>query len=142
MMKKRIIFVILFLIITSLILAGCTSNTDSSSSDNNSSNQVTLEMHTTMFDFSTGEIVTETGTSEDIDISTGAKEGFVRLTARNGAEIMLSGDAEYTMYIDVYEGATCELLDREGGKATFIVNEISTNTTGIPTVTITWTYFY
>lgn len=139
MMKKEIISAILFSIVTSLALAGCTSNTDSSSSDNN---QVTLEMNTIMFDFSTGEIVTEEGTSEDIDISTGAKEGFVRLTARNGAEIMISGDAEYTMYIDVYEGATCELLDREGGKATFIVNEISTNTTGLPTVTITWTYFY
>ncbi|MCK5636130.1 MAG: hypothetical protein KAH91_01820 [Thermoplasmatales archaeon] len=139
MMKKEIISAILFSIVTSLALAGCTSNTDSSSSDNN---QVTLEMNTIMFDFSTGEIVTEEGTSEDIDISTGAKEGFVGLTARNGAEIMISGDAEYTMYIDVYEGATCELLDREGGKATFIVNEISTNTTGLPTVTITWTYFY
>ena len=139
MMKKEIISAILFSIVTSLALAGCTSNTDSSSSDNN---QVTLEMNTIMFDFSTGEIVTEEGTSEDIDISTGAKEGFVRLTARNGAEIMISGDAEYTMYIDVYEGAICELLDREGGKATFIVNEIITNTTGLPTVTITWTYFY
>ncbi|MCK4365266.1 MAG: hypothetical protein KAW45_04395 [Thermoplasmatales archaeon] len=139
-MKKGIIFVILFLIITSLTLAGCTSNTDSSSSDGN--NQVTLEMHTTMFDFSTGEIVTEEGTSEDIDVITGANEGFVRLIARNGAEIIISGDAEYAMYIDAYEGATCELIDREGGKATFIVNEIGTNTTGLPTVTITWTYFY
>ncbi len=139
MMKKEIISAILFSIVTSLALAGCTSNTDSSSSDNN---QVTLEMNTIMFDFSTGEIVTEMGTSEDIDISTGAKEGFVRLTARNGAEIMISGDALYSMYVDVYEGATCELIDREGGKATFIVNEIGANTTGLPTVTITWTYFY
>ena len=138
--KKGIIFVILFVIITSLILAGCISITDTSS-DNNT-NQITLEMNTKMFDFSTGEIVTEKGTTEDIEVITGTNEGFVRLIARNGAEIMISGDAEYTMYIDVYEGATCELLDREGGKATFIVNEIITNTTGLPTVTITWTYFY
>ncbi len=139
MMKKEIISAILFSIVTSLALAGCTSNTDSSSSDNN---QVTLEMNTIMFDFSTGEIVTEEGTTEDLDVITGAREGFVRLIARNGAEIMLSGDAEHAMYIDAYEGATCELIDRQGGKATFIVNEIGTNTSGLPTATITWTYFY
>ena len=141
MMKKGIISIITFSIITSLILAGCISRTDTSSSDNNN-NQVTLEVNTKMFDFSTGEIVTEKGTTEDIDVITGANEGFVRLIARNGAEIMISGDAEYKLYIDAYEGATCELIDREGGKATIIVNEIETNTTGLPTVTITWTYFY
>ena len=100
-----------------------------------------MEAGAIMFDFSKGEIVTQAGTTEDIDIITGAKEGYIRFIARNGAEIKVRGSAFYTLYVDAYAGATCELIDRNGGEATFTVDEINTNsTTDNPTATITWTY--
>ena len=140
-MKNKFKLILTLTIITLLLFSGCMSSnsSDTSTSENN---QVTLEMHTKMFDFSTGEIVTEMGTTEDIDVITGAKEGFVRLLARNSADLMIIGDADYALFVDVFEGATCELIDRQGGKATFTVNSIGVNMAGAPTVNITWNYIY
>lgn len=123
-------------IIVTLGLAGCTGESPFFIN----SNQVTLEMHTKMFDFSTGQIVTEEGTTEDLDIITGADEGKARLISRNNAEIKISGEEEYHYYIDASVGDTCVLVDNEGGTATFTVDSIGTNSQGFPTATITWSY--
>ncbi|GAG15252.1 unnamed protein product [marine sediment metagenome] len=97
-------------------------------------------MHEKMFDFSTGQIITEEMTTEDIDVITGADSGKARLIARNDAEIKVSGDEEYSYYIDVSVGTVCQLKDGHGGIATFTVEEISQNSEGFPTVKITWSY--
>ena len=96
MMKNRFKLILTLTTIICIFFSGCMSS-DSSDSSTSENNQVTLEMHTKMFDFSTGEIITEMGTTEDVDVITGANEGFARLLARNGADIMIQGNADYAL---------------------------------------------
>lgn len=131
-MKKAIIITIICLVLV-IFNCGCIEQ-------NSSGNTVTLVMHENMFDFSTGQIITEEMTTEDIDVITGADSGKARLIARNDAEIKVSGDEEYSSYIDVSVGTVCNLKDNEGGIATFTVTAISENAEGSPTATITWNY--
>jgi len=107
---------------------------------NATGNTVTLVHGEKMFDFSAGQIITEEGTTEDIDVISGAEGNKARLISRNDASIKVSGDEEYLYYIDVPAGTECILKDNEGGIATFTVTAISKDAEGWPTVTITWSY--
>ena len=130
--KKELWIIGIGLMLLILGLSGCTT-------DNAGGNTVTLVMHEKMFDFSTGQIITEEMTTEDIDVITGADDGKARLIARNDAEIKMSSDEEYSLYIDVPVGTVCKLKDNEGGIATFTVLEI-TGATESPSVKISWSY--
>jgi len=135
------------LVIASLILAGCSDQNSSFESlfgDNNgnsgNSDTVTLIHATKMFDFSTGQYVTEDYTTEDIDAITITNEGKIRLLSHNNAEIKKQGDEEYSSYIDVAEGETCILKDAAGGIATITVSSIAYTSQNYPSCTITWSY--
>lgn len=138
-MKKAILLAgIVCLMLAVIFTCGCIEQ-------NATGNTVTLIMHTKMFDFSAGQIITEEGTTEDIDVITGAEDNKARLISRNFVNdnvvgIKVSGDEEYSYYIDVPAGTECKLEDNEGGIATFTVTAIGENADGWPTVTITWSY--
>ena len=136
-MKKELGIISIGLMLLILGLSGCTT-------DNAGGNTVILMMHEKMFDFSTGQIVTEEGTTEDIDVLLINDDGEARLISRNFVDandvgIKVSGDAEYSYYIDVPVGTVCKLKDNEGGIATFTVLEI-TGTSESPSVKISWSY--
>jgi len=90
-----------------------------------------------MFDFSTGQYVSEEFTTEDIDAITITNENKVRLYAHNDAMIKEQGNIEFVSYVDVAEGSVCELIDNEGGTATFTVNSFGISFQGYPFATIT-----
>lgn len=132
-MKKAILVAGIVCLTLVIFTCGCMEQ-------NATGNTVTLVMHTKMFDFSTGQIITEEGTTEDLDVITGAEDNKVRLISRNDASIKVSSDEEYSYYIDVPVGTECKLKDSEGGIATFTVTAIGENADGWPTATITWSY--
>ena len=132
-MKKAILVVGIVCLALMIFTCGCMEQ-------NATGNTVTLVHGEKMFDFSTGQIVTQEGTTEDIDVITGAADNKARLISRNDASIKVSGDEEYSYYIDVPVGTECILKDNEGGIATFTVTAISKDADGWPTVTITWSY--
>ena len=124
-----------------------TQNSQNNNNNNNNNNQnnqdtgvTTIVMHEKMFDFSTGEYVTEMMTTEDLDVITGAQTGKARLIAENDAYIKLSTDEEYFIYRDVAVGDTVVLIDNEAGIATIKITKIDTNEQGFPTVSFTWSY--
>ena len=101
------------------------------------SNTITLIHSIQMFDFSTGQYVSEEFTTEDIDAITITNENKVRLYAHNDAMIKEQGNIEFVSYVDVAEGSVCELIDNEGGTATFTVNSFGISFQGYPFATIT-----
>jgi len=137
MQKKHMVFGIL--LISVLLTIGCLDQDNNFWNNNGGSNTVTLIHATQMFDFSTGQYVSESFTTEDIDVIL-ITDGKARLYAHNDAEIKQQGDSEYSSYIDFPVGATCILKDNEGGIATFTVDSIMETTEGYPSVTITWSY--
>lgn len=138
-MKKAILVAsIVCLMLVVIFTCGCTEQ-------NATGNTVILVHGEKMFDFSAGQIITEEGTTEDIDVISGAEGNKARLISRNFVNanevgIKVSGDEEYLYYIDVPAGTECKLKDNEGGIATFTVTAISKDAEGWPTVTITWSY--
>jgi len=137
-MKKAILVAGIVCLTLVIFTCGCIEQ-------NATGNTVTLVMHTKMFDFSAGQIITEEGTTEDIDVITGADDNEVRIISRNFVNdnvvgVKVSGDEEYSYYIDVPSGTECKLKDNEGGIATFTVTAIGENADGWPTATITWSY--
>lgn len=132
-MKKAILVAGIVCLALVIFTCGCTEQ-------NATGNTATLVHGEKMFDFSAGQIITEEGTTEDIDVISGAEGNKARLISRNDASIKVSGDEEYSYYIDVPVETECILKDNEGGIATFTVTAISKDTEGWPTVTITWSY--
>jgi len=103
-------------------------------------NPATIIHSIQMFDFSTGQYVSEDMSTEDLDVITITDENKVRLYAHNTAVIREIGVTGFLYYIDVSTGSTCELVDDEGGIATFTVDSFGTTTEGYPKATITWSY--
>jgi len=116
-------------------------DTNNDNSNNNGGTNPAILVHSIqMFDFSTGQYVSEDWTTEDLDVITITNDNKARLYAHNDALIKEVGDSSYLSYIDVPAGSTCELVDSEGGTATFTVLSIGSTTEGYPTATITWSY--
>ena len=132
-MKKVILVAGIICLTLVIFTCGCTEQ-------DATGNTVILVHGEKMFDFSTGQIVTEEGTTEDIDVISGAEDNKARLISRNDASIKVSGDEEYSYYIDVPVGTECILKDNGEGIATFTITAISKDADGWPTVTITWSY--
>jgi len=133
---KKALFVIIVCIALVVISCGCTEQ----SNFFGSGNTVTLITHTRMFDFSTGQIITQEETTEDIDVLAIKNDNKATLKACNDAGIKLPDEDEYGYYVEVPVGGKCYVKDSEGGIATVTVTGIGKTEDDLPTATITWSY--